>query len=216
MILRPVSPVSPCGPPTTKRPVGLMRNSVLAVRSFAGSTLRMTFSMQNLSISLCETSARVLRGDDDVGDADGLVVLVDHRHLRLGVGTQPRHTAALADARQLAAEAMREHDRRRHELGRLVAGVAEHQPLIAGALLGGLLARGLAGVDALGDVGRLLRHQHVDEHLVRVEDVIVVDVADLADGLARDLHEVELGLGRDLAADDHDVRLHDRFRRRRG
>ena len=62
-------------------------------------------------------------------------------------------------------------------------------------------------VDALRDVGRLLRHQHVHEHLVRVEHVVVVDVADLADALARDLDEVELGLGRDLAADDHDVRL---------
>ena len=84
--------------------------------------------------------------------------------------------------RELAAEAMREHDRRRHQLGRLVAGVAEHQSLIAGALLGGLLALGLLGIDALRDVGRLLRDQHVHEHLVRVEHVIVVDVADLADG----------------------------------
>ena len=102
---------------------------------------------------------------------------------------------------QLAAEAVREHDRRRHQLGRLVAGVAEHQALVAGALLGGLLALGLARVDALRDVGRLLRHQQVDEHLVGVEHVVVVDVADLADRLARDLLEVELGLGRDLAAD---------------
>ena len=167
--------------------------------------------MQKRSISLVRHVGGVLGRDDDVGDADRLVVLVDHRDLRLGVGTQPRHGAALADAGQLAAEAVREHDRRRHQLGGLVAGVAEHQPLVAGALLGGLLAGGLAGVDALGDVGRLLGHQQVDEHLVGVEDVVVVDVADLANRRPRDLLEVEPGLGRDLAADDHDVRLHERL-----
>ena len=31
MILRPVSPVSPCGPPITKRPVGLMWYFVLGI-----------------------------------------------------------------------------------------------------------------------------------------------------------------------------------------
>ena len=115
--------------------------------------------------------------------------------------------ALLADLGELAAEAVREHDRRRHQLRRFVAGVAEHQALVAGALLGGLLALGLARVDALRDVGRLLRQQEVHEHPIRVEHVIVVDVADLADALARDLREVELGLRGDLAADDHDVRL---------
>ena len=42
---------------------------------------------------------------------------------------------------------------------------------------------------------------------IGVKHVIVVDVADLADALARDLFDVELGLGGDLAADDDDVRL---------
>ena len=111
----------------------------------------------------------MLRGDDDVRDADGLAVFVDHRDLRLGVGTQPRGAAGLANLGQLAAEAMREHDRRRHQLRRFVAGVAEHQPLVAGALLRGLLALDLARVDALRDVGRLLRQQQVHEHLDRHE-----------------------------------------------
>jgi hypothetical protein len=37
MILRPVKPQSPCGPPMTKRPVGLMRKRVSFSHSF-GST----------------------------------------------------------------------------------------------------------------------------------------------------------------------------------
>jgi hypothetical protein len=48
-------------------------------------------------------------------------------------------------------------DRRRHQLRRLAAGIAEHDALVAGALV--LVA---GGVDALGDVGRLAVQQHVD------------------------------------------------------
>jgi hypothetical protein len=40
-----------------------------------------------------------------------------------------------------------------------------------------------------------------------MEHIVVVDVADLADGLARDALDVEPGLGGDFAADDDDVRL---------
>ena len=103
---------------------------------------------------------------------------------------------------------MREHDRRRHQLGRLVAGVAEHDALVARALLGGLLALGLLRIHALRDVGRLRGEDVLHENLVRVENVVVVHVADLADGIADDLHVIELRLGGDLAADDGDVALH--------
>ncbi len=162
--------------------------------------------MQNFSISLCGVRG-VLGGDDDVGDGDRPAVFVDDRDLRLGVGTEPATLAGLANPGQLPSEPVGEHDRGRHQLRRLVAGVAEHQALVAGALLRTNLALRLAGIDTLRDVRRLLRHEDVDEHLVGVKHVVVVDVADLADRVARDLHEVELGLGRDLAADDHDVRL---------
>src|SRR5688572_12957170 len=46
-----------------------------------------------------------------------------------------------------------------------------------------------------------------------MEYVIVVDVADLADAVACDFDEVELGLRRDLTADDDGVRLHIGFAR---
>ena len=134
----------------------------------------------------------VLRGNDDVGNGDGLVVLVNDGDLRLRVGPQPRHLAGLADAGEFAAETMREHDGRGHQLGRFIAGVAEHEPLVAGALLGSLLALGLAGVHALRDVGRLLRDDRVDENLVGMEHVVVVHVADFADGVAGDFGEIEL------------------------
>src|SRR6266480_3091013 len=44
MILRPVSPASPCGPPTTKRPVGLMRISASATSKPASPSTGRTTS----------------------------------------------------------------------------------------------------------------------------------------------------------------------------
>ena len=187
MILRPVRPVSPCGPPTTKRPVGLIRNSVSSGQQPRRQHFLDDFVDAELFDLVVGGVGGVLRRDDDVGDADGLAVLVDHRDLRLGVRAEPRCAAGLANLRQPPAESMREHDRRRHQLRRFVARVTEHQALIAGALLRRLLALDLARVHALRDVGRLLRQQQVHEHPIRMKHIIVVDVADLADGLARDL-----------------------------
>ena len=150
----------------------------------------------------------VLGGDDHVGDGHWQVVLIDDRDLRLRIGAQPRRAARFADTREFPAEPVRKHDRRRHQLAGFVARVAEHQPLVARALLGGLLALGLLGVHALGDVRGLLGDDDIHEHLVGMKHVVVVDIADLADGFAGDGHEVELGLGGDLAAHDGDVGLH--------
>jgi hypothetical protein len=57
-------------------------------------------------------------------------------------------------------------DRRRHELGRLVGRVAEHEALIAGALL---LVEALALGHALRDVGALLLDGGEDGARVAVE-----------------------------------------------
>jgi len=155
----------------------------------------------------------VLGRDDDVGDRDGLAVLVNDRDLALGVRAQPFHLAALADAREFAAQTVREHDRRRHELRRLVARIAKHQALIARALLGVLLAIGLPGIHALRDVGRLGGDVVVDENFVGVKDIVGVRVADAPDRAADNCLVIELRLRRDLAADDHDVALHERLAR---
>ena len=174
----------------------------------------MTFSMHEFFDLRVLDICRVLRGDDDVGNGHRLVVFINDRDLRLRIRAQPgRAFAALADLRQLAAEAVREHDRRGHQLRRFIRRVTEHQTLVARALLGGLLAFGLARVHALGDVGRLLRHDDVDENFVRVKHVVVVDVADFADGLAGDGDVIELRLGGDFTADDGDVGLDVAFAR---
>ena len=66
MILRPVRPESPCGPPTTKRPVGLIRNSVFLLSMSAGNTFRMTFSMRYFSIVAWATLIELSDPSDEV------------------------------------------------------------------------------------------------------------------------------------------------------
>ena len=126
----------------------------------------------------------VLRGDDHVGDLHRLILHITDGDLRLRVGTQPLHPSALADAGQFAAELVRVHDRRRHQFRRLRRRVAEHQTLVARALLRVPLPFGLARIDALRDVGALLGDGVDDQHAVGVKNVVLVRVPDVADGLA--------------------------------
>ena len=64
----------------------------------------------------------------------GAVAVVLDGDLGLAVGAQVGHVAVLADLGQPLGEPVRERDRQRHQLGGVVAGVAEHQALVAGAL----------------------------------------------------------------------------------
>src|SRR3546814_8597179 len=98
----------------------------------------------------------VLGGQHHSVDRDRLAVFVAQGDLRLRVRAQPRQRRVLllAHLGLLLDQAMREMDRGGHVAARLVGGVAEHQALVAGALLFGLLA-----VDALVDVGGLLADQ---------------------------------------------------------
>jgi hypothetical protein len=69
-----------------------------------------------------------------MADRTILIVVLD-RHLRLGVGPQPLLAPLLAIFRQEVDQLVGPHDRRRHEFRRLVACVAEHDALVAGALV---------------------------------------------------------------------------------
>ena len=109
-----------------------------------------------------------------------------------------------------------ERNRQRHQLLGLRGRVAEHHSLVAGAgdIVG--VARTLFAVlggvvDALSDVHGLLVHLH--EHLggVGAELRIEAVVADLADRLAGNALEVDLGVGADLTRDHDEVRVDEGF-----
>ena len=84
----------------------------------------------------------VLRRQHNGIDAARPPVGVLDGDLRLAVRPEVWHRLVLADARQLAGQLVGQLDRHRHQLGRLVAGEAEHHSLVAGA----------AGVNPLRDI----------------------------------------------------------------
>ena len=138
----------------------------------------------------------MLGGDDDGLGALGDAERVLDRDLRLAVGAQVGEGAVLAQTGEAQAEVVGEVDGQRHQLFGLVAGEAEHDALVAGALV---LADG--GVDLL----RLLLDR--DEHAaaVGVEGVLGPRVADVADDLAGDAGAVDVVLGADLAEDEDEA-----------
>ncbi len=75
----------------------------------------------------------VLAGNDDGVDPDRLALIVFHRHLALPVGPQVVEGLVLPDLGKPPHQLVGEGNRHRHELFGLVAGVAEHEPLVAGA-----------------------------------------------------------------------------------
>ena len=143
----------------------------------------------------------MLRRQDDLRHLGRLAILVAHRHLALGIGPE---LARLALARapglgQTLQDAVGIVDRRRHQVGRLAAGIAEHDALVARALLA-LAVGGI--VHTLADVGRLAVQQNVDLRLLPVEAVLLV--ADVANRPARrrlELRGVDQRLARGVLQD---------------
>ena len=125
--------------------------------------------------------------------------------------------AGAGDQGMMFGYATRERDRERHQLGRLPGGVAEHHPLVPGAgdvelvVVGWVDARLERMVDPLRDVGGLLVDRVDDRARVGREAEVGVGVADLADRLAGNLLDVDVGVGRDLAGDQDQPRVDERL-----
>ncbi len=149
MILRPVRPQSPLGPPISKLPVGLTRYLICALDQVLRQH-RLDDLLDHRFLDLLVRQARgVLRGEHHGVDRVGLAVDVADGDLRLGVGAQPGQAPVAPHLGLALDQPVREVDRQRHQLRRFVAGVAEHQALVARALVE---VEALAFVHALRDV----------------------------------------------------------------
>ena len=189
MILRPVRPASPSGPPMTNLPVGLTCQTVSLRDPALGQGLA-DIGLDDLAhVGRGQRLVEMLGREHDLGDADRLAVLVLDRDLALGVGAElgGGALAGLARIGEHLEDLVGVVDRRRQQFRRLAAGIAEHDALVAGAVI---LVAGL--VDALRDVGRLRVQQHVDLGLLPVEAVLLV--ADRLDRLARGRLDLRLDL----------------------
>ena len=149
MILRPVRPASPSGPPITNGPVGLTCQTVFAVSQPVGHHLADVGLDDRADVGAGLSFVEVLGREHQARDLDRLAALVAQRDLALGVRPEPGLRPRLARLGQPAQHRVGVVDRRRHEFGGLVDRVAEHDALVAGALL--LVC---AAVHALGDVRR--------------------------------------------------------------
>ena len=163
-------------------------------------------------------------GDQKVGSSSGtyqngvLTLEYDHLNTVLEATLQngERGAGVLAHLGEAAREAVRQRDRQRHQLRRLVAGEADHHALVARAHqvqtvhLADVLARLERLVDALRDVRGLALDRDHHAAGLRVEARVAAVVADLGDRLADDLLDVHVGLRGDLTEDP------DRARGRRG
>ena len=182
MILRPVRPQSPCGPPVTKRPVGLTWMMVLSSKSCAGSVGSITFAITVSRISSWETSGECCVETTTVWTRSGCMPSYSTVTWLLPSG-RSQSTPSRRTAASRLVETVRQHDRQRHQLRGLVAGEAEHHALIAGA----------ADVDAHRDVARLLADRDQHRRGVAVEAEAGVGVADLAQRRAHQARKVDLG-----------------------
>ncbi|GFO81712.1 MAG: hypothetical protein A49_13390 [Methyloceanibacter sp.] len=119
------------------------------------------------------------RHHDGIG-AHGHAVFVDEGHLALGVGTEFRRAAGVPGLGHLMQNAMGIEDRCRHQRVRFAAGIAEHDALVARALV---LVLRRVGIHAHGDIGRLLVQVVLERGEVPVEALLLV--ADFADSAPR-------------------------------
>ena len=101
-----------------------------------------------------------------VSTRTGLAVVVLDGHLALAVGRSHGSVPFLRTSARRRHQAVGQRDGHRHQLGRLVAGEAEHHALVAGAGVEVVVERALFGfqrlVDAERDVDRLARQHDLD------------------------------------------------------
>ena len=128
----------------------------------------------------------MLRRDDDRRAGDGLAVIVAQGELAFRIRFEERGGAGLAILREAVEDLVAVIERSRHQVGRLVGGVTEHDALVPGAFV--LVA---AGIDALRDFARLTVEMVLQRQRFVVETVLLV--SDLAHRAAHGRLDLVLG-----------------------
>ncbi len=116
-----------------------------------------------------------------------------HGHLRLAVGPQEIHLALASRLRKPPRQPVRQLDRHGHQLFGLVAGIAEHQALIARA----------AGVNAHGDVRRLVVDRGNNGAGLGVEAILSAGIPNVANHFPGQVAKVDVGVRGDFARYQH-------------
>ena len=153
----------------------------------------------------------VLGRQHDGVDGHNLAAFVAASDLGLGIRAQPRQQAGLAGFGLALHQLVGEGDRCRHQHVGFVAGVAEHQALVAGALI-----FRLGAVNTLVDVRGLLADDVHHAAGRAVEADVGAGVADVGDHVTNDLLQVNPGRSGDFAGDDCYAGFHQSLARHTG
>ena len=87
------------------------------------------------------------------------------------------------------------HHRRWHEFWRLVTGITKHDALVPCSLFCGIFTRCFGRINALSNISGLSCQDIGNKHLIGMEDIVVVGIANLTNRLAHDLFVVKLRIG---------------------
>ena len=204
-------PAIALGSPDDKAAGGIDQKFGPAIEHFFGEDFAdELFDNELLDLAMGDVVA-VLGGNHDGGDADGFVLAVLDGDLGFGVGAEPGNFARLTNPTEFAPEVVGEHDGGGHEFWGFAAGEAEHEALIARALLGGFLTGSATRIDPLGDIRALASEGVHDVDAVGMKNVFGMGIADGADGRANQGIVVQLGAGGDFSCDDDEVGFHESF-----
>ena len=192
--------------PADHEPAGGVDEHPRRLRAKMGGQHRPDDSLGHLPAQGVDVHGRVvLGGEHHRVHGLGTIAPVPHGHLALGVRPQPGQLAVPAQLRLALDQPVGEQDRQGHQFRGLVAGAAEHQPLVAGADL-------LAPLHALADVRGLVAEPQQDFAAVRVDAREVAAVAGVAQesadqlrGLVADAREHGRVHGVELAAEHHQI-----------
>ena len=158
---------------------------------------------------------RMLGANEHGVNAFGLAEGIFDGDLGLAIRAQPGQRAALAHLGQLAGELVGQVDGHGHELPGLIAGIAEHHALVAGAdqvdlvLIAFLGFEGLA--DAHIDIRTLAGNGRKHSAGIAIEALLAAVVPNLLDHPADEFVKVDEGVGSDLAEQHHEAGLGGNF-----
>ena len=149
----------------------------------------------DLLAKFVDVHLRMLSGHDHGVDSSGTAIQVLNRNLALAIRTEEPQFTGAPNVAELTSQLMGQHNGQRHQLGRLVAGVTEHETLVASA----------ASVHAHGDIARLSVNEVAELESSVIETNCRIVVADVLDGLSCDVFVIDLRLGRNFSGDDTNV-----------
>ena len=208
MILRPVSPASPIGPPVTNRPVGLTWMIGSVSRSSRGIVGRTTASVMSSRRRSTSTSGSCWAETTTVRTATGVPLRYSTVIWVLPSGRRYGSCPDLRDA--ASCRAIRCASAIGSGMSSGVSRQANPNIIPWSPAPSSLRRRAVANlegrVDALGDVRRLALDRHQRAAGLVVEPVVGARVADVAHGVADDRLEVDVGVGRDLAEHEDEPR----------